>query len=42
MIPLIEIEGNSTSVSIEADKATGYADEIIIEDYLGQKINDIL
>lgn len=26
---------------VEAVKATGYADEVIIEDYLGQKIDDI-
>lgn len=27
---------------VEAVKATGYADEVIIEDYVGQKIDDIL
>lgn len=27
---------------IEAVRATGYADEIIIEEYEGQKIDDIL
>ena len=32
---------NNVLERIEAVKATGYADEIIIEDYLGQKIDDI-
>lgn len=33
---------NNVLERVEAVKATGYADEIIIEDYLGQKIDDIL
>lgn len=32
---------NNVLERIEAVRATGYADEIIIEDYLGQKIDDI-
>lgn len=32
---------NNVLERIEAVKATGFADEIIIEDYLGQKIDDI-
>lgn len=32
---------NNVLERVEAVKATGYADEIIIEDYLGQKIDDI-
>ncbi len=32
---------NNVLERIEAVKATGYADEIIIEDYVGQKIDDI-
>lgn len=32
---------NNVLERIEAVKATGYADKIIIEDYLGQKIDDI-
>lgn len=32
---------NNVLERIEAVKATGYADEIIIEDYIGQKIDDI-
>lgn len=32
---------NNVLERIEAVKATGYADEIIIEDYFGQKIDDI-
>lgn len=32
---------NNVLERIEAVKATGYADEVIIEDYLGQKIDDI-
>lgn len=32
---------NNLLERIEAVKSTGYADEIIIEDYLGQKIDDI-
>lgn len=32
---------NNVLERIESVKATGYADEIIIEDYLGQKIDDI-
>ena len=33
---------NNVLERVEAVKATGYADQIIIEDYLGQKIDDIL
>lgn len=33
---------NNVLERIDAVKATGYADEVIIEDYLGQKIDDIL
>ena len=33
---------NNVLERVEAVKATGYADEVIIEDYLGQKIHDIL
>lgn len=32
---------NNVLERIEAVKATGYADEVIIEDYVGQKIDDI-
>lgn len=32
---------NNVLERIEAVKETGYADEIIIEDYVGQKIDDI-
>lgn len=32
---------NNVLERVEAVKATGYADEVIIEDYLGQKIDDI-
>jgi glycerol-3-phosphate cytidylyltransferase len=32
---------NNVIERIEAVRQTGYADEIIIEDYLGQKIDDI-
>lgn len=32
---------NNVLDRVEAVKATGYADEVIIEDYLGQKIDDI-
>lgn len=32
---------NNVLERVEAVKATGYADEIVIEDYLGQKIDDI-
>ena len=32
---------NNVLERIDAVKATGYADEVIIEDYLGQKIDDI-
>lgn len=32
---------NNVLERVEAVKATGYADEIIVEDYLGQKIDDI-
>ena len=32
---------NNVLERIEAVKATGYADEVIIEDYIGQKIDDI-
>ena len=32
---------NNMLERVEAVKATGYADEVIIEDYLGQKIDDI-
>lgn len=32
---------NNVIERIEAVKATGYADEVIIEDYVGQKIDDI-
>ena len=32
---------NNVLERVEAIKATGYADEIVIEDYLGQKIDDI-
>ena len=32
---------NKVLERVEAVKATGYADEIVIEDYLGQKIDDI-
>ena len=32
---------NNVLERVESVKATGYADEIIIEDYLGQKIDDI-
>lgn len=33
---------NNVLERVEAVKATGYADQVIIEDYLGQKIDDIL
>lgn len=33
---------NNVLERVEAVKATGYADQIIIEDYVGQKIDDIL
>ena len=33
---------NNVLERVEAVKATGFADEVIIEDYLGQKIDDIL
>lgn len=33
---------NNVLERVESVKATGYADEVIIEDYLGQKIDDIL
>lgn len=33
---------NNVLERVEAVKATGYADEVIIEDYVGQKIDDIL
>lgn len=33
---------NNVLERVEAVKATGYADEVIIEDYFGQKIDDIL
>lgn len=33
---------NNVLERIEAVKATGFADEVIIEDYVGQKIDDIL
>ena len=32
---------NNVLERVEAVKATGYADKIIIEDYVGQKIDDI-
>ena len=32
---------NNVLERVEAVKATGFADEVIIEDYLGQKIDDI-
>ncbi|MBP5455843.1 MAG: Gfo/Idh/MocA family oxidoreductase [Paludibacteraceae bacterium] len=32
---------NNVLERVEAVKATGYADEVVIEDYLGQKIDDI-
>ena len=32
---------NNVLERVEAVKATGYADEVIVEDYLGQKIDDI-
>ena len=32
---------NNVLERVEAVKATGYADQIIIEDYMGQKIDDI-
>lgn len=32
---------NNVLERVEAVRATGYADEIIIEDYVGQKIDDI-
>ena len=32
---------NNVLERVEAIKATGYADEVIIEDYIGQKIDDI-
>ena len=32
---------NNVLERVEAVKATGYADEVIIEDYLGQKIDDM-
>ena len=32
---------NNVLERVEAVKATGYADEIVIEDYVGQKIDDI-
>ena len=32
---------NNVLERVEAVRQTGYADEIIIEDYLGQKIDDI-
>ena len=32
---------NNVLERVEAVKTTGYADEVIIEDYLGQKIDDI-
>ena len=32
---------NNVLERVEAVKATGYADEVIIEDYLGQKIDDV-
>lgn len=32
---------NNVLERVEAVKATGYADEVIIEDYIGQKIDDI-
>lgn len=32
---------NNVLERVEAVKATGYADEIIVEDYIGQKIDDI-
>ena len=33
---------NNVLERVEAVKATGYADQIVIEDYVGQKIDDIL
>lgn len=33
---------DSIQTRIEAVKATGYADEIIVEDYVGQKVDDIV
>ena len=33
---------DSIETRIEAVKATGYADEIIVEDYVGQKVDDIV
>ena len=33
---------DSIETRIEAVRATGYADEIIVEDYVGQKIDDIV
>ena len=38
---MIEAVRNNVLERVEAVKATGYADEVIIEDYLGQKIDDI-
>ena len=32
---------NNVLERVEAVKATGFADEVIIEDYIGQKIDDI-
>lgn len=32
---------NKVLEQVESVKATGYADEVIIEDYVGQKIDDI-
>ena len=32
---------NNVLERVEAVKATGYADQVIIEDYVGQKIDDI-
>ena len=32
---------NNVLERVEAVRATGYADEVIIEDYLGQKIDDV-
>ena len=33
---------NNVMERVEAVKATGYADQIVIEDYIGQKIDDII
>ena len=33
---------DSIETRIEAVRATGYADEIILEDYVGQKVDDIV